>query len=109
MMRALSAIVQLPRYEGYGMTPLEGMASGVPFVATDAGYYRNFAGQGATGIIVADDNADAAAEALGALLTDAVQHRKMAAAGRSSAEIHFSVAQEAAGAAAVYEALWAAG
>ena len=109
MMRALSAIVQLPRYEGYGMTPLEGMASGVPFVATDAGYYRNFAGQGATGIIVADDNADAAAEAIGALLTDAVQHRKMAAAGRSSAEIHFSVAQEAAGAAAVYEALWAAG
>ncbi|MFK7938923.1 MAG: glycosyltransferase family 4 protein [Roseovarius sp.] len=104
--RALSAIVQLPRYEGYGMTPLEGMASGVPFVATDAGYYRSFSGQGTTGTIVPEDAPAAVAAALSDILGAPEQLNKMAQAARASAEMHFSVETEAEAINAVYDQLW---
>ena len=105
--RALSAVVQLPRYEGYGMTPLEGMASGVPFVATDAGYYRHFSQNGTTGLIVPEDDAPATAAALTRLLSED-RHDQMARAARRAAETLFSIESEAKGIAQVYETLWAA-
>lgn len=104
--RALSAIVQLPRYEGYGMTPLEGMASAVPFVATDAGYYRNFSGQGTCGTIVPEDAPEATGHALTALLDTPERYAQMAQTARAAAEAHFSVKAEAAGINAVYTQLW---
>ena len=103
LMQSLTAVVQLPRYEGYGMTPLEGMASGVPFVASDAGYYRNFAGQNQCGVIVEPDEA---AAALSQLLTDPDRHAAMSLAARSAAETHFSIQTEADGIDAVYQQLW---
>lgn len=103
---ALSAIVQLPRYEGYGMVPLEGMAAGVPFVATDTGYFRSFSRHGRCGVIVADDNAEDAAQAIHHLLTDTGRHDSMAEAARSAAENHYSVTAEADGIGAVYDVLW---
>ena len=109
LMQALSAVVQLPRYEGYGMAPLEGMASGVPFVATDQGYYRSFSGQGRAGTIVPDDDASATTAALSQLLSDPARHTAMAAAARASAQTHFSIEAEADGIATVYDRLWAAG
>ncbi len=104
LLRSLSAVVQMPRYEGYGMAPLEGMASGVPFVATDAGCYRDFSDGGAAGQIVA--GADEAAEALAALLGDPACHAKMSDAARQIAQTRFSVEAEADGIGAVYESLW---
>lgn len=106
LIRALSAVVQLPRYEGYGMAPLEGMASGVPFVATDQGYYRSFSGQGVCGLVA---GADEAVAAITALMDDANRHATMARAARTAAETHFSIAQEADGIAAVYDRLWSEG
>jgi mannosyltransferase len=103
--RTLSAIVQLPRYEGYGMTPLEGMASGVPFVATDTGYYRSFSGRGQTGLIV-PDGPEQAADALSTILSDPDRHAAMSSAARTIACTHFSVVQEATIIARVYEDLW---
>ena len=106
LMRGLSAVVQLPRYEGYGMAPLEGMASGVPFVATDQGYYRRFAHQGRCGQIVLDDDPGTAADALHALLSDPDRHAAMARAARETAGRDFSAVAEAQAIADVYEALW---
>ncbi|KRS14610.1 lipopolysaccharide biosynthesis protein [Roseovarius atlanticus] len=103
--RSLSAVVQLPRYEGYGMTPLEGMASGVPFVATDTGYYRSFSSQGETGLIVPDDPGDAA-DALASILSDPDRHAAMSQSARDIACTHFSVSREAETIAQVYEDLW---
>ncbi len=107
LMRALIAVVQLPRYEGYGMTPLEGMASGVPFVATDAGYYRSFSGQGQTGVIVPEDDAMATAEAISKMLGDPKRYAKMSEDARATAETHFSIRSEADAINAVYHTLWA--
>lgn len=109
LMRGLSAVVQLPRYEGYGMAPLEAMASGVPFVATDQGYYRSFSGQGCAGFITPEDDADATADAIARLLDEPDLHAAMSGAARQSAETHFSIRSEADGIGAVYEALWEAG
>ncbi|MEO3413794.1 glycosyltransferase family 4 protein [Roseovarius sp. CAU 1744] len=109
LMRGLSAVVQLPRYEGYGMAPLEGMASGVPFVATDQGYYRSFSGQGSAGIIVAEDDPKATAQALADLLSDPDRHRRMARTAHEAAASHFSIQAEADGIDAVYQQLWREG
>lgn len=106
ILRGLSAVVQLPRYEGYGMAPLEGMASGVPFVATDQGYYRRFAKDGACGVIVSGDSPEETASALGALLSDPERHATMARAARDHATAEFSAKTEADAIGRVYEALW---
>ncbi|MDR9394598.1 MAG: glycosyltransferase family 4 protein [Roseovarius sp.] len=109
LMRALSAVVQLPRYEGYGMAPLEAMASGVPFLATDTGYYRRFADGGRAGIILPGDDAPACAAALDTLLGSPGRHGEMARDARQTAETRFSITAEADGIGAVYEALWREG
>ncbi|TDE40190.1 glycosyltransferase family 4 protein [Antarcticimicrobium sediminis] len=109
LMRALSLVMQLPRYEGYGMVPLEGMASGAPFVASEAGYYRAFSAQGRSGIVVAQKAASEAAEAARALLGDPARHVAMCRAAREIAEGRFSARAEAEGIEAVYQALWSDG
>jgi mannosyltransferase len=103
VMRALSLVVQLPRYEGYGMVPLEGMASAVPFVGTDAGYYRSFSAQGTTGTVV-NAPSDAANAAM-SILTGNVE--TMGARARDVATHHFSAQSEADGIDAVYQELFA--
>ena len=104
LMQALTAVVQLPRYEGYGMAPLEGMASGVPFVASNEGYYRNFSNNGQCGLIV---DPEAAADALSTLLADPDRHAAFARAARSAAVNYFSILNEVDGIGRVYEQLWA--
>lgn len=106
LMRSLSAVVQLPRYEGYGMTPLEGMASGVPFVATEAGYYRSFSEQGKNGLIVPEDDVEAVSSELDSLLTDSTRFTVMSHAARAAAETQFSIRKEVDGIGNIYGQLW---
>jgi mannosyltransferase len=103
LMRALSLVVQLPRYEGYGMVPLEGLASGVPFVGSETGYYRAFSAQGTLGQVVPLEEVAAAEAAVREMLgrSEAVAPRARAVALES-----YSAAREADGIDAVYEALW---
>ena len=108
-MRALSLVMQLPRYEGYGMVPLEGMASAVPFVGSEAGYYRAFAAQGSTGRIVPQGSPAEAAQAALTLLSDPDQHQAMCQKAREVAVNSFSALREAQGIEAVYQDLWAKG
>lgn len=50
--RALSLYVAPQRWEGFGLTPLEAMASAVPVVAADVGAFSELIEDGATGTLV---------------------------------------------------------
>ena len=105
VVQGLSLVMQLPRYEGYGMAPLEGMSAGVPFVATDAGYYLSFSDKGRAGTIVPHDDPEAAAAAAEALLPTITPARRRLI--REVAETRFSARAEADGIDTVYQSLWA--
>ncbi|TLP68110.1 glycosyltransferase family 4 protein [Parasedimentitalea maritima] len=109
LMRGLSLVMQLPRYEGYGMVPLEGMASGVPFVGSDTGYYEEFSAQGKAGAVVPLKDAAAAAKAAAAILGNPSQHAEMCRDARDIAAHSFSSAFEASGIETVYQNLWEKG
>ncbi|MBE7186552.1 MAG: glycosyltransferase family 4 protein, partial [Methylobacterium mesophilicum] len=50
--RRFDLYVAPPRVEGFGLTPLEAMASGTPVVASDAGAFREIVADGVTGRVV---------------------------------------------------------
>lgn len=105
--RSLTLLLHLPRYEPFGVTPLEALASGVPFVATDTGgQYRKLSCKGETGVIVDEANLGHASEAVSNLLQSSDRHAQMAKAARNAAETQFSIQHEASGIAEVYERLW---
>lgn len=108
LMRSLTLVMQLPRYEGYGMVPLEAMASGVPFVASAAGYYQAFSAQGRSGVVVPQEDTDQAAQTARAIVTDTARYQTMSVSARDIATEHFSAAREAAGIAEVYDQVWSA-
>ena len=64
VMSAISLLITLPRYEGYGMTPLEALASGTPFVGTKTGYFEEFSSNNKYGSVVALEDIDGASEAI---------------------------------------------
>ncbi len=106
MMRRLSILVAPARYEGYGMTPLEAMASGAVVVASDTGAYREMVEPGGTGRVVPVEDVGAMVAALADLTADPARLADMGAAARQRAVDHFSLDQEASGIASVYEQLW---
>ncbi|MGB3556670.1 MAG: glycosyltransferase family 4 protein [Jannaschia sp.] len=110
LIRACSLTLPLPRYEPYGMTPLEGMASGVPFVGSPTGDFRTFAADGSAGIVVEEEHlVEDAGAAVDALLSNHGWLEGMSRTARQRAvEIH-SIAREAEGIGRVYEMLWERG
>ena len=64
VMSAISLLIALPRYEGYGMTPLEALASGTPFVGSKTGYFEEFSSHGKYGSVVELEDVANAAKAV---------------------------------------------
>jgi mannosyltransferase len=102
--RSLSLLVAVPIYEGYGMTALEAMASGVPFVASKAGRFAAFASDGGGVVLELRSPDTISAEAL-RLLSDEALLRKMGAQARVTAAGSYSAAREAEEIARVYAGL----
>lgn len=102
-----------PRYEPFGVTPLEGMACGLPVVATATGHFAEAVGTpdsaDQAGIIVPVGDVQGIAESVVAIAGDAARHAAMAENARRRVEALFGIGREADAVAAVYEELWANG
>ncbi len=94
--------VACPRYEPFGLTPLEGMACGCAVVASDTGAFRMIVEEGKTGYVVPTDDIDSLVAALRPLMNNPQQTATLGECGRTRVEAIFSVEEEAKGIADVY-------
>ncbi|MCP4319232.1 MAG: glycosyltransferase family 4 protein [Hyphomicrobiales bacterium] len=106
LVASLSLLVAAPRYEGYGMTPLEAMASGVPIVAGNAGFFASFVGDNKAGTIVEKPEAAALATAALSILGNPMELALKGGNARNRAIEQFGIASEVDGIHKVYETLW---
>jgi glycosyltransferase involved in cell wall biosynthesis len=91
--------------EPFGQVIIEGLAAGLPVVATDGGGAREIIDHGRTGLLVPMGDAAALAEALTGLLADPERARRLGAAGRRHALENYTVEQSARRSEALYEQL----
>ena len=98
-----------PRNEGFGLTPLEAMASGTPVVASDAGAFREMIVDGVTGSIVPAGDAPALAAAIAPFMASNALRERAANAALAHVRRRFTLTREAAEIGAVYDRLWKSG
>ena len=84
-----------PLYEGYGLTALEGLASGCAVLLSDTGIFADAVAQDSVGRLVPVNDAAATATALADLLGDADRLQGLQRRAREVAEMHYSIDTEA--------------
>ncbi|WP_413851070.1 glycosyltransferase family 4 protein [Albidovulum sp.] len=104
--RALDLYVAPQRWEGFGLTPLEAMACGVPVVATRVGAFEEIVTE-STGTLVPPGDIPALAAAVTPFLDDAERRRAAGAAALERVRTEFRIEDEAAALVAVYRRLLA--
>lgn len=105
--RRMSLYVAPSRNEGFGLTPLEAMASGAAVVASDAGAYAEMIDAGQTGAVTPAGDGRALAEAIRPYLADpalAATHGRNATA---NVRVMFPLQREAESIRHVYDKVWA--
>ncbi|MCU1658103.1 MAG: glycosyl transferase family protein [Pseudonocardiales bacterium] len=89
---AAARVVVVPsRVEPFGNTAVEGLLAGRPVVASNVQGLAEIVEDGRTGLLVAPDDPDALADAIGRLLDDPALAGQLAAAGRADALERFSI------------------
>lgn len=106
MLSAVSLLVAPPRYEGYGMTPLEAMASGTPVVVSDTGAFAAFVANGDSGRLVPVGDLELTCEAVADLLDHKPQLERLSKGARKTAVAQFSLEGELQGIDRVYREVW---
>ena len=104
--RVLDLYVAPQRWEGFGLTPLEAMACGVPVVATRVGAFEEIVTP-QTGALVDPGDIPALAEACEPFLDDAAMRAAAGAAARAHVLANFRIENEAAALVALYRKLLA--
>ncbi|MBB4198702.1 hypothetical protein CCR94_06725 [Rhodoblastus sphagnicola] len=99
----VSLYVAPMRWEGFGLTPLEAMASGTAVVATRTGAAARLVADGETGFLIPPGDVEALAAAMEPLLADPARAAQMGASGRAKALAKHDIAREAAKIVAFYE------
>ena len=79
------ACVPAAGFESFGIVLLEGMAAGVPVVASDIPGFRTVLDDGVQGVLVAPRDPQALAKAIVDLLRDPQRRARLGAAGRAKA------------------------
>jgi glycosyltransferase involved in cell wall biosynthesis len=87
---SLDVMVSSSRQEGLPMAILEGMASGLPLVATDVGEVPTVVLAGRTGVLVPADDENLLAAGIVELLRDSAKRTRLGEAGRQLVEDEFS-------------------
>ena len=100
---SLDVMVSASRQEGLPMAILEGMASGVPLVATSVGEVPTVVRDGRTGIVVKPEDVAALAAAIASLLPDPARRARLGAAARQLIEEEYSAQRMTADYLRIYE------
>ncbi len=104
--RVLDLFIAPQRWEGFGVTPLEAMASGVPVVATTVGAFEELVIDGETGSLIPPGEVAPMVEAASRWIDDPAALAAASVAAREHVAKAFSLEAEAAGINAVYERVW---
>ena len=107
--RTLDLYVAPSRTEGFGLTPLEAMASGVPAIAGDVGAYPELILAGETGAIVPTGDLPAYIAAIEPYLADPALARRHGGNALAHVRSRFDIGNEVRGLSAVYASLAASG
>lgn len=103
--QALDLYVAPQRWEGFGLTPLEAMACGVPAVATRVGAFEELVEDGATGLLVDPGETRQMIDAVNSVLDTEGRLQDWSAKARKRAQEHFTLQKEAETLTAVYREL----
>jgi glycosyltransferase involved in cell wall biosynthesis len=90
LLRSADLVVCTPRYEPFGIVPLEAMACGVPVVATAVGGLTDTVVDGVTGVHVPPEHPRALRGVIRALLADECRRNAMSTAGQDRARSRYS-------------------
>jgi mannosyltransferase len=104
---ALDLYVAPQRWEGFGLTPIEAMATGCPVVATRVGAFEQLIVEGVTGSLVDADDIPSLARATDAALTNTARLSEWRTAARAHVLESFSIESEAQSLIALYRKLLA--
>ncbi|GAA2424301.1 glycosyltransferase [Streptomyces macrosporus] len=102
LIRGADLVLSTPRYEPFGIVPLEAMACGVPIVATGVGGHLDSVADKVTGRLVPPGDPGALARAVNELTGSPELLRRYGEAGRKRALARFSWERVADGAEQVY-------
>ena len=102
---ALDIYVAPQRNEGFGLTPLEAMASGVPVIATTAGAFEEMVLNGETGYIVEVEDTKDLTERLVELLSNERKRKAFTKASIERVAQYFDIKGEAATLVTLYKNL----
>ena len=105
--RRLSLYVAPSRNEGFGLTPLEAMASGTAVVASDAGAYAEMIVPGQTGDVAPANDGVALTAAIRAYFENPSLIEAHGRQAHAHVTARFPLSREARGVAEIYNRLWA--
>ncbi|WP_052863203.1 glycosyltransferase [Streptomyces niger] len=105
LMSSADLVLSLPRYEPFGIVPLEAMACRTPVVATAVGGHLDTVVDGVTGVLVPPVDDHGLDRVIRSLLDDPARLARLGAAGRERALDRYTWDRVAEGVAAVYDGL----
>ncbi len=103
--QALDLLVAPQRWEGFGLTPLEAMACGVPAIATTVGAFDELVVEGETGLLIPPGDVERMRAAVDATLASPATLQQWSTTARRHVEKGFRIEDEAAALNTLYREL----